>query len=73
VYDSELPYEAYTDRPVKGVYGDKTATLERFKENYRTKLSDEIRERLVFENDEVCSFQFLPISTLTALRGLLQR
>jgi len=48
---------------VQGVYGDKLATLERFKENYKTKLSDEIRQRLVLENDEVSYSQgsFFPV------------
>ncbi|KAI9464142.1 UV-endonuclease UvdE [Lactarius psammicola] len=37
-----------------GVYGDKEVTLARFKENYRTLLSDDIKARLVIENDEMC-------------------
>ncbi|KAK4689931.1 UV DNA damage endonuclease, partial [Tremellales sp. Uapishka_1] len=37
-----------------GVYGDKPTTLARFKENYTTKLSDNIKQRLVLENDEIC-------------------
>ncbi|KAM5546068.1 hypothetical protein V8D89_000194 [Ganoderma adspersum] len=37
-----------------GVFGDKQATIERFKEIYRTKLTDDIRSRLVLENDEMC-------------------
>ncbi|KAI0064003.1 UV-endonuclease UvdE [Artomyces pyxidatus] len=37
-----------------GMYGDKPATLARFKENYTTKLSDDIKARLVLENDEMC-------------------
>ncbi|KAH9931550.1 UV-endonuclease UvdE-domain-containing protein [Fomitopsis serialis] len=37
-----------------GVYGDKETTLARFKENYRTRLTDEMRARLVLENDEIC-------------------
>lgn len=37
-----------------GIYGDKETTLARFKENYRTKLSDGIKARLVLENDEIC-------------------
>lgn len=36
-----------------GVFGDKTATIERFKENYRL-LSEPIKKRLVLENDDVC-------------------
>ncbi|KAI0305110.1 UV-endonuclease UvdE-domain-containing protein [Multifurca ochricompacta] len=35
-----------------GVYGDKATTLTRFKANYRALLSDEIKARLVVENDE---------------------
>jgi UV DNA damage endonuclease len=35
-----------------GVFGDKAATLDRFRENY-SKLSDEIKARLVLENDDV--------------------
>jgi hypothetical protein len=38
---------------LQGVYGDKTATLERFRENYKSRLSDGIKARLVLENDEV--------------------
>ena len=37
------------------MFGDKQATTERFKETYRTKLTDDIRARLVLENDEVRS------------------
>ncbi|KZT63510.1 UV-endonuclease UvdE [Daedalea quercina L-15889] len=37
-----------------GVYGDKEGTLARFKENYRTRLTDDMRARLVLENDEMC-------------------
>ena len=37
---------------VQGMFGDKQAAIERFKEVYKTKLTDEIRERLVLENDE---------------------
>ncbi|KAL2869234.1 UV-endonuclease UVE-1 [Aspergillus lucknowensis] len=35
-----------------GVFGDKEATLERFRENYRS-LSQDIKNRLVLENDDV--------------------
>jgi UV DNA damage endonuclease len=35
-----------------GVFGDKAATLDRFRENY-SKLSDGIKARLVLENDDV--------------------
>ncbi|KAA1474573.1 UV-endonuclease UvdE [Dentipellis sp. KUC8613] len=37
-----------------GVYGDKPTTLARFKENYTSKLSDEMKARVVLENDEMC-------------------
>ncbi|KAI0649749.1 UV-endonuclease UvdE [Trametes meyenii] len=37
-----------------GMFGDKQATIERFKDVYRTRLTDEIRARLVLENDEMC-------------------
>ena len=36
-----------------GVFGDKAATIERFKENY-AKLSQGIKDRIVLENDDVC-------------------
>ena len=36
------------------MFGDKEATIERFKKVYRTRLTDEIRDRLVLENDEMC-------------------
>ncbi|KAM5344747.1 hypothetical protein ACJ41O_010609 [Fusarium nematophilum] len=35
-----------------GVYGDKAATLDRFRENY-ARLSDGVKRRLVLENDDV--------------------
>jgi UV DNA damage endonuclease len=38
---------------VSGMYGDKDATLARFKENY-VKLSDRVKKRLVLENDDMC-------------------
>lgn len=41
-------------RIIQGVYGDKTATLTRFKATYETKVSSQIKARLVLENDEVC-------------------
>lgn len=37
-----------------GVYGDKESTLARFKENYTTLTSDQVKARLVLENDEIC-------------------
>ena len=36
-----------------GVFGDKPATLDRFRENY-AKLPDSVKKRLVLENDDVC-------------------
>jgi len=36
-----------------GVFGDKAGTLERLKENY-AKLPDNVKGRLVLENDEIC-------------------
>ncbi|WWD20324.1 UV damage endonuclease UvdE [Kwoniella shandongensis] len=37
-----------------GIYGDKESTLARFKENYTTRLSENVKKRLVLENDEIC-------------------
>ncbi|KAH9848153.1 UV-endonuclease UvdE-domain-containing protein [Lenzites betulinus] len=37
-----------------GMFGDKTATIERFKEVYQTRLTDDMKARLVLENDEMC-------------------
>ncbi len=36
-----------------GIFGDKAATLDRFRQNY-AKLSQNIKNRLVLENDDVC-------------------
>lgn len=36
-----------------GIFGDKAATLDRFRENYAA-LSQPIKDRLVLENDDVC-------------------
>ncbi|KAG7006492.1 hypothetical protein G7Y79_00014g036670 [Physcia stellaris] len=36
-----------------GVFGDKPATLQRFRENY-VKLPENVKKRLVLENDDVC-------------------
>lgn len=38
---------------ISGTFGDKPATLERFKENY-ARLNDDVQARLVLENDEIC-------------------
>ncbi|KAF7792053.1 hypothetical protein EIP86_003081 [Pleurotus ostreatoroseus] len=48
-----------------GVYGDKPNTLERFKENYTAKLTDEMKARVVLENDEMCynPDDLLPVCT----------
>jgi UV DNA damage endonuclease len=35
-----------------GIYGDKPRTLDRFKANFN-RLSDNVKKRLVLENDEV--------------------
>ena len=61
------PRAVHTLSVFQGVYGNKVATLERFKENYKTKLSDEIRQRLVLENDEV---SYLQISFFTHIYGI---
>ncbi|WVW86898.1 UV damage endonuclease UvdE [Kwoniella bestiolae CBS 10118] len=37
-----------------GIFGDKESTLARFKENYTTRLSENVKKRLVLENDEIC-------------------
>lgn len=36
-----------------GIFGDKAATLDRFRENY-ARLDEDIKKRLVLENDDVC-------------------
>ena len=48
---------------VQGVYGDKPTTIARFKENYTKMLTDEMKARLVLENDEVSfrSALFIPL------------
>ncbi|KAG8527715.1 UV-damage endonuclease [Bacidia gigantensis] len=45
-----------------GVFGDKEATLNRFRENY-ARLADNIKKRLVLENDDVswCVHELLPL------------
>lgn len=52
----KLPEQANRDAVMilhmGGVYGDKGATLDRFRENY-AKLSDSVKRRLVLENDDV--------------------
>jgi UV DNA damage endonuclease len=49
------------------VYGDKTATLARFKDNYQKKLSDAVKRRLVLVNDEVYRPNPFQVSKLTPL------
>ena len=53
-----------------GTFGDKAATLERFKENYTKLLSDSIKRRLVLENDEVNLHPFVFISSLSNLYNI---
>ncbi|KAK7420187.1 UV-damage endonuclease [Neonectria punicea] len=48
----ELDRDAVMILHMGGTYGDKVATLNRFRENY-AKLSDSIKRRLVLENDDV--------------------
>lgn len=55
----------------KGVYGDKQATLMRFKQNYSERLSDRIKQRLVLENDEVRRIIGAFRSSIVGLRGPL--
>ncbi|KAL7413614.1 UV-endonuclease UvdE-domain-containing protein, partial [Mrakia frigida] len=49
-----------------GVYDDKEATLERFKENYVKLVPEHVKARLVLENDEICYnvAELLPICQL---------
>ncbi len=39
---------------MQGVYNDKPTTIARFRENYLNKLTQEMKDRLVLENDEMC-------------------
>ncbi|KAK7419710.1 UV-damage endonuclease [Neonectria magnoliae] len=48
----EIDRDAVMILHMGGTYGDKVATLDRFRENY-AKLSDSIKRRLVLENDDV--------------------
>ena len=41
-----------------GRFGDKAATLARFEENYTTRLSEDIKARIVLENDDVVCISF---------------
>lgn len=52
--------DAVTVLHMGGTFGDKPATLARFEKNYTTLLSEDIKARLVLENDDVVcrSFQF---------------
>jgi len=47
-----------------GVYNDKSGTIARFKQTYRERLTERVRERLVLENDELCYNveELLPVS-----------
>lgn len=53
----KLPEQANRDAVMVlhmgGIFGDKAATLQRFRENYAT-LSQDVKNRLVLENDDVC-------------------
>ncbi|KAF5021605.1 hypothetical protein F66182_6352 [Fusarium sp. NRRL 66182] len=49
----QLDHDAVMILHMGGTYGDKKATLDRFRENYVKKLSDSIKRRLVLENDDV--------------------
>lgn len=52
------------------MFGDKDATIQRFKEVYTTRLSDDIKARLVLENDEVrLDFDFLRNKSVTCKRS----
>ncbi|EKM57154.1 uncharacterized protein PHACADRAFT_55137, partial [Phanerochaete carnosa HHB-10118-sp] len=52
-----------------GVYGDKAATIARFRTTYATRLTDEMRARLVLENDEMCysADDLLPVCDALAI------
>lgn len=49
-----LPRDSVIILHMGGVYNDKPATIERFKHTFKTRLTDEMRARLVLENDEMC-------------------
>lgn len=56
------------------MYGDKPAALARFKENYTTIVPDNVKARLVLENDEVSpslyTLQTARLEWLTKLMSL---
>ena len=49
-----LPADSVIILHMGGVYNDKPSTLARSKDVFKTKLTDEMRARLVMENDEMC-------------------
>ena len=49
-----LPADSVIILHMGGVYNDKPSTLARFKHTYTTRLTAEMRARLVMENDEMC-------------------
>ncbi|KAI8581185.1 hypothetical protein K450DRAFT_233504 [Umbelopsis ramanniana AG] len=49
----KLPPDSIMIIHMGGTYGDKEAALQRFRENYKT-LPQDIKDRLVLENDEIC-------------------
>jgi UV DNA damage endonuclease len=64
-------------RPMQGggVYGDKPAALERIKKSFKELLPQNVKDRLVLENDEVYSSIRLPrlVTMLILPSDVLQR
>ncbi|EMD36763.1 hypothetical protein CERSUDRAFT_51795 [Gelatoporia subvermispora B] len=50
----ELDQDSVIILHMGGVYGSKEDTIARFRKVYTTRLTDEMRARLVLENDEIC-------------------